>query len=54
MAAAADGDPVPIEDNGMSPEEQKKEELQNDPTFGKYLVMLKIKQKLINIRTKMR
>lgn len=38
----------------MSPEEAKKEELTNEPTFGKYLIMLKIKQKLINIRTKMR
>lgn len=44
---------IPVDD-GKTEEERKKEELQNNEDFAKYLKMMKFKIRLIQIRQKMR
>ena len=52
--AGEDQDAAPVEeiDDGFTPEQRRKNALENDASFKKYLMMYRMKIPLINIRNK--
>ena len=49
-----DAEPEEPVDDGFTPEQRRKNELENDPGFKAYLMMKKMRIPLINIRKRMK